>query len=328
MPADQSSHSQGSWSAWSECRRHWRAYVLAWAVAIAAAFVICAGIPNTYSAQVKIADEHKESDLLLGLNAFASWAKGAINERQGVRLPDVYYRLVTSPSFIDEMKRVRVKGYGTDYYHYILRHHKPSWWQQFAKAFSSDTLTEEERVTEIIRGSIRSKVSSKYGTIVLQVTDQDPLVAAMLVDSVRQHLQHRLVEHSRLRAFRDLMTASSKMEQAKQRYEKARDEYTRFADTHADLTSPKASSMEDHLLKEYEHTFESYSRECEQYIRAKAIVDKFSFKFAVLKNATVPHQSAGPSTFGYSLAFLFLATVFVSWWALGLRKYKEYKTKA
>ena len=48
----------------------------------------------------------------------------------------------------------------------------------------------------------------------------------------------------------------------------------------------------------------------------------------MLKNATVPHQSAGPSTFGYSLAFLFLATVFVSWWALGLRKYKEYKTKA
>ena len=145
MPADQSSHSQGSWSAWSECTRHWRAYVLAWAVAIAAAFVICAGIPNTYSAQVKIADEHKESDLLLGLNAFASWAKGAINERQGVRLPDVYYRLVTSPSFIDEMKQVRVEGYGTDYYHYILRHHKSSWWEQFAKAFSSDTLTEEER---------------------------------------------------------------------------------------------------------------------------------------------------------------------------------------
>ena len=100
------------------------------------------------------------------------------------------------------------------------------------------------------------------------------------------------------------------------------------SDTHADLTPPKAASMEDHLLKEYEHTFESYSRECEQYIRAKAFVDKFSFKFAVLKNATVPHQSAGPSTFGYSLAFLFLATVFVSWWALGLRKYKEYKTKA
>ena len=46
MPADQSSHSQGSWSAWSECRRHWRAYVLAWAVAIAAAVSIpgaCSG---------------------------------------------------------------------------------------------------------------------------------------------------------------------------------------------------------------------------------------------------------------------------------------------
>ena len=149
----------------------------------------------------------------------------------------------------------------------------------------------------------------------------------MLVDSVRQHLQSRLMEHSRLRAFRDLMTAAAKMENAKQRYEKARDEYTRYADTHADLTSPKASSMEEHLLNEYEHTFSAYSKECEQYIRAKAIVDKFSFKFAVLKNATVPNKSAAPSTFGYGLAFLFLATVFVSWGVLGLRKYKELKSK-
>ena len=326
--SDNETASQGTWSAWGECVKHWRAYVLAWAIAIAAALVICAGIPNTYSAQVKIADEHKETDLLLGLNSFAAWAKGAINENEGIRTPDVYYRLVTSPKFIEEMTHVRVEGHDSDYYHYILRHHQSSWWERLAKAFTSDTLTEKERVTEIIRASIRSKVSSKYGTITLQVTDQDPVVAAMLVDSVRQHLQRQLMEHSRLRAFRDLMNVASKMESAKQRYEKARDEYTRYCDTHADLTSPKASSMEDHLLKEYENTFSDYSRECEQYIRAKAVVDKFSLKFAVLKNATVPIKSSGPSTTGYALAFLFIATVFVSWWALGLRKYQEYKSKA
>ena len=328
MSGNRSSNGHDTWSAWSECVRHWRAYMLAWAVAIAAAFIICAGIPTTYSAQVKIADEHKESDLLLGLNAFASWAKGAINERQGVRLPDVYYRLVTSPSFIEEMSHVRVESYDTDYYHYIQRHHKSSWWEQMGRVFTSDTLTEKQRVLGTISDNIRSKVSSKYGTITMQVTDQDPLVAAMLVDSVREHLQRRLLENSRLRAIRDLATASMKRETAQQRYEKARDEYSRFVDTHADLTSPKVSSMEEHLLSEYEHAFSAFSKECEQYIRAKAIVEKSSFKFAVLKNATVPYKSGSPSTFGYVLALLFIATVFVSWWALGLRKYREYKSQS
>ena len=323
----QSSTGKGAWSPWAECVRHWRTYAIAWAIAIVAALVVCAGIPTTYTAQVKIADEHKETDLLIGLNNFASWAKGAINDRKGLRKPDVYYRAVTSPSFIEEMSHVRVENYGTDYYHYILQHHKESWWKKMSQAFSSDTLTERERVTAVIQESIRSKVSSKYGTVIMQVTDQDPIVAAMMVDSVCAHLQQKLMGHARLRAFRDLMNASAKMQQAKQDYEHAREEYNRYSDTHADITSVKAMSMEDHLLNEYERTFGNYAKECEQYIRAKAFVEKLSLKFAVLKNATVNPEPAGPSKTGHIMALWFIATVLVSWAVLAKRKFMNDQSK-
>ena len=83
--------------------------------------------------------------------------------------------------------------------------------------------------------------------------------------------------------------------------------------------------MEDHLMNEYDNTFSAFSRDREQYFRAKAFVDKFSLKFAVLKNASVAQEPSGPATFGYVSAFLFLAFVATTWWCLGRRTYQEHK---
>ena len=327
MIANRQHNTNCEWDAWRECIRHWKAYLICWGLAISLAIIVCSGIPKTYSSQVKIADEHFETDLLLGLNNITSWAKEALNEHKGLRMPEVYYRLISSPSFAEEMSKVWVPNYNTDYYHYILQNHQLSRWERMALWLKKDTQTENERVFDIIHKQIRAKVSAKYGTTTMQVTDQNPVVAAMMVDSVREHLQQHLAEYARTRAIRDFNTSSNKLQRARLRYEKARDEYIKFRDSHNDLTSVKASSIEEHLLNEYESACISYSKEQEQYIRAKAFVDKFSFKFAVLKNATVPLESSGPHFLGYAMAFLFLSTVFISWWFLGLRTYKEYKKK-
>jgi hypothetical protein len=53
-----------------------------------------------------------------------------------------------------------------------------------------------------------------------------------------------------------------------------------------------------------------------QYRRAKALVDKFSYTFAVLKNATVPVKASAPFMPGYVMAFLFIAWVFTTWGVL------------
>lgn len=313
------------WSVWRECSLHWRSYAVTSALAIVAALIICAGIPKRYTSQVKISDEHFETDLLIGLNNMAAWAKGAINEHKGLRMPQVYYRLIGSPSFIEEMSQVRLENKGTDYYHYLANDHKSSLWERIWRGISRDTLAERDRIHAIIHENIRSKVSSKYGTVVLQVTDQDPVVAALLADSVRAHLEKHLADYARVRYTRDLKTAISKMEDSRRRFEAARDEYTRFRDSHQDLTSAVAESMEDHLMNEYDNTFSAYSRDREQYFRAKAFVDKFSLKFAVLKNASVAQEPSGPVTFGYVSAFLFLAFVATTWWCLGRRTYQEHK---
>ena len=236
-----------------------------------------------------------------------------------------YAGVKTTREFAKMLSKVKVEGYGTDYYHYLAHDHKSSLWERIWRGISRDTLSERDRIHAIIHENIRSKVSSKYGTVVLQVTDQDPVVAALLADSVRAHLEKHLADYARVRYTRDLKTAISKMEDSRRRFEAARDEYTRFRDSHQDLTSAVAESMEDHLMNEYDNTFSAYSRDREQYFRAKAFVDKFSLKFAVLKNASVAQEPSGPVTFGYVSAFLFLAFVATTWWCLGRRTYQEHK---
>ena len=294
------------------CLKHWRVYLLTAAVAFLLAVITGVSIPRTYAAQLKVSDEHKETDLLLGLNTFAAWAKSTLDDHEGLRQPEVYKRLVETKEFAEEMSKVKIQGYDIDYYHHIAQDHRIPWWERWFDKHES----EHDRVVEIIQKSIRSKVAALYGTITLQVTDQDPVVAAMLVDSVRTHLQKHMADYARDRAWRDLMDAQNKMAAAEQKYNEARKQFAQFEDTHQDITSPKAQSVEDQLMKEYELAFNEYAKTVTQYRRAKALVEKFSYTFAVVKNATVPVKPSAPFIPGYVMAYLFIAIIITTWGVL------------
>ena len=316
------SNNQPTWSAWDTCRQHWRAYAIAAATAIALAFIVSAGIPRTYSAQVKVSNENKETDLLIGLNNFASWAKSAMNDQKGLRLPEVYAHLVGGTDFADALSHVRIEGRSTDYYHYLRDNHRRSWWEQIGALFA-DSIGERERILALIHDNVRSKSSSKYGTIVIQATDQDPVVAALIADSACQLLQKQMADYAHDRAFRDLEQASAKADEALKRFEAARDAYNRFRDANNDIHSPRAASMEKHLQDEYAKAFDFYNKTMEQYRRAEALTGKTPQTFAVLRRATVPLEATGPATVGYVLAFLFIALVFTTWWVLLRRTLSE-----
>lgn len=313
-----------TWSAWDVCKQHWRTYLLVFASSLLLASVVVVSLPEEYSAQVKLADEHKETDLLLGLNNLAAWAKSTMTGHHGMRMPDAYHKIVMTRDFAVEMSKVPVVGYGTDYYHYTLEHAKHPWWERLFRS-TPDSIEAYDEVISLINKRIRSKTSARYGTTVIQVTDNDPVVAAMMVDSVRVHLQRHTAGFARQTALFDLATAETKFEQAEHRYQSAREEYARYADSHNDLVSSRASAEEEHLQKEYESAFTAYEKAAEQRLRAQALVDKFSFTFTVLTNATVPLSSSSPSTLGYILSFVFIGLTVATWIILGRRKMLEFK---
>lgn len=313
-----------TWSAWDVCKQHWRTYLLVFASSLMVASVVVASLPEEYSAQVKLADEHKETDLLLGLNNLAAWAKSTMTGHHGMRMPDAYHKIVMTRDFAVEMSKVQVEGYGTDYYHYTLEHAQHPWWERLFRS-TPDSLEEYDEVINLINERIRSKSSARYGTTVIQVTDNDPVVAAMMVDTVRVHLQQHTAAIARQTALFDLAAAETKFKQAERRYQSAREDYAKYADSHNDLVSAHASAEEEHLQKEYESAFTAYEKASEQRLRAQALVDKFSFTFTVLTNATVPLSPSSPSTLGYILSFIFIGFTVTTWIILGRRKVLDFR---
>ncbi len=313
-----------AWSAWDVCRSHWRTYLLVFAASLLLASIVVTSIPKEYSAQVKLADEHKETDLLLGLNNIAAWAKTAMTGHHGMRMPAAYYKIVMTRDFAVEMSKIPVEGYGTDYFHYTLENYERPWWEKLFR-HERDSVETYDEVISIINHRIRSKTSARYGTTLIQVTDNDPVVAAMMADSVRVHLQRRMAAIARQTALFDLAAAETRFKQAELRYQSARDDYARYTDSHNDLSDSRASAEEDHLLKEYESAFTAYEKASEQRLRAQALVDKFSFTFAVLTNATVPLDATAPAPQGYILSFVFIGLIVATWILLGRQKYLEYK---
>ena len=306
---------QQYWSAGRECRRHWRTYLLTCCVAMALAVVAVMSIPKEYASRLTIADESKETDLLLGLSHMRAWMKGTLKLNTGYKNIEVYGRHIASRAFAEEMGGVQIEGYGTDYAHYLREHHRRPWWEHLL------TPDDEVDFTGIIEEAIKMEVSGKYSTIRIQTTDQDPVVAAQLCDSVRVLLEHFVRGEQQKIAMHLRDNYAILRRDAEQRYRDAQQRYTTYMDSHNESRLASETNEEKALQKEYDKAYEQYNEASLQYLRAEALVNKPTQPFAIVKNATVINKVHSPRAMGYLLAFLSIALITTTWVVLLRKKY-------
>ena len=301
--------------------QHRKAFLRSAIVSIVLAVAMSLCIPREYASDIMIADEHHEMDLLIGLDNMTAWLKqGAASQLgdEGMAHPDVYSLFLDAPDFAEEIGRVNLVGYDTSYFDYLRQHHRYPWWTSLGEKLYSLTATPDEhgRVVSLIMDNVRCKVNSRHYTVILQVRDQDPVVAALMTDSVCAHLLKRIRDYRSTKAKVELENARAARYEAQQDYRQAQQAYESYVDTHFDSQSPSVKKMQQELNHVYENAFSIYNKACLQYSRAEAFVQKNTPPFTVVKNATVSKHAVSPVTFGYVLAFLFIAFVFTTWWVL------------
>ncbi|MDE6417299.1 MAG: chain-length determining protein, partial [Duncaniella sp.] len=174
--------------------------------------VVAFSIPKEYTTEVKLAPESSDSSSRsAGLGALASMAGISIGTGGGADAvyPMLYPDVVSSVPFITGLFDVKVKTSGEDSKNmtleqYLATETRSPWWG-YIKAipgaiislFKSDEqvggehkldqfqLTKSEtRLVNAIRGSIETSVDAKTSVVSIKVTEQDPLVSAMLADTV------------------------------------------------------------------------------------------------------------------------------------------------
>lgn len=304
--------------------------------------IIAFSIPKEYLATVKLAPEIKDGKSAGSLGALASMAGLSAGSSSSDALnPDLYPEVVNSVPFITSLFDVRVPLADDDsvtmpVIQYLRTEISAPWWNVIlglpgkligllkgSDEQSADHTLDNFRLTpqelglvEALRGRISTTIDSKSSLVSINVTMQDPLVAAVLADTVMARLQEFVIDYRTTKARQDLKYIETLNEEAKATYYKAQQNYAAYLDRNQNLSLFSAQTTRDRLQNEAQLAFNLYNQTAQQVQTAQAKVQENTPVFAVVTPATVPVKAAKPRKAIILVGFIFLGFVLCSAWIL------------
>ena len=329
--------------------KHKMLYVKVLPVAFVLAAIYALAQPNFYSCTVKLSPEMSSSKSgSSGLAALAS--SFGVNLGSGgvgteALFPTLYPELMNSVDFKTSLFRVPVtiegdkekgeKDSTMTYYDYLSKGQKKPWWSNAMKAVFSifgskdkDTgakvdpfrLTKEQaKIVKAINKNVACDVDKKTMVITINVTDQNPVIAANMADTVKNRLQNFITDYRTSKVRVDLNYYKKIAAETKARYEKARKLYAEFSDANQDVILESVRQRQTELENEMQLQYNAYTQVAAQLLTAEAKVQEETPAFTTLQSATVPVLKAGPKRAQMCLIFVFLAFLATTAWIL----YKE-----
>lgn len=307
---------QATWSAGRECWARRGLYLKVLLLAVVLACGVCASIPDEYYAETVITDENEGMDVLIGLNSITATIRQSRPKNQGIEDANVYTQLLQSRSFANNIATIYIPPYKLRYQQYLEQCHRLPWWETiYGKAASllGDTTTD---MPAAILDNIRLRTVARTGRISIQVRDQDPVVAAMLTDSIMARLGQHLLAVRQEKARADMVQAGKGRQEAKEAYMQAQRRYAQFIDSHFDVASAKDKTELSFLEKEVDARLKAYNTANIEYARAEALVERAVPPFNTVARATVPLRPFRPIRAAYIWAFLFMGFALTTWYVL------------
>jgi capsule polysaccharide export protein KpsE/RkpR len=179
--------------------------------------------------------------------------------------------------------------------------------------------TKQDLVVKAINQKVICDVDKKTLVITINVTDQNPLIAATMADTVKNRLQNFITDYRTSKVRVDLEYYRKIYAETKARYEDARQKYAEFVDANQDLILQTVRQKQIDLENEMQLQYNAYTQVAQQLVAAEAKVQEETPAFTTLQSATVPVRKAGPARAKMCLTFVFLAFIGTTAWIL----YKE-----
>ena len=313
---------------WQAIKKYKKLYYKTLGIAFVVALIIGYSLPNTYNCQILLAPESGGgSSSLGGLTSLASSFGvniGGGSQGGDAITPSIYPDLMKSVDFKTSLFPIKVKRKEDQkvmtYYDYLKYEWRVPWWEDWfglrAPKPQKDTLVntfeltgEQARIAGLAIKYVQCKIDKKTNLITIDVTMQDPYVAAQLADSVRSRLQDFLTAYRTKKARHDLEYALKLNKQAKKDYERARLLYSEYMDANQDMTLLTAQQKQNDLENEMQLQYNNFTATSTQVLAAKALVQKETPSFTTIQSATVPLGPSGPNTKLIMLVCLFLTAL-------------------
>lgn len=296
--------------------------------------VVALSTPKEYSASVVLAPEMSGGGLGLsgGLADMAS--NLGIDLSSGAKgldaiYPEIYPEIFTSTDFVHALFAVQVRtakeNKQKSYYDHLMHDTKRPFWQYpkvwFAKHFKKKDPSEPQKgakpdplkmsredseLCEGIAKSISCQVDKKTSVITIIVGDQDPLVAAIMADTLQRRLQAYITEYRTKKAKTDYAYYKKLYAEAKLKYQKAQSVYAAYCDANQDVVLESFQAKRDELENNMQTAFNNMSQLNTQLQAADAKIQERTPAFTILAKAKMPYKSKSTPRFVVVILFCFL----------------------
>lgn len=178
-------------------------------------------------------------------------------------------------------------------------------------------LTKEQHLTiEGLRKQIIANVDKKTGVTTVTVTMQDPLVAAILTDTVVVKLKEHITRYRIAKAQEDCNYWEKLNEQRRNEYYEKQKEHAEYADANKNVILESVRIEQARLQNEANLAYQVYSNVANQLQLARAKVQEAKPVFAIVEPSTVPIRPSGTSRKMILVAVVFLAVATAAAWIL------------
>lgn len=323
-----------------------RKKIVKWcAVGAVLGLIVAFSIPREYETTVKLAPEFSASQKgSSGLSSLMSMAGlSSSNQTLDALYPQLYPDVVGSVPFALSLFDVPVKDIegekSTTVRAFLEEDTSSPWWSAILalpgkiiggiKSLMSDEedlgnhspnsfhlTNDEDLIVTALSQRISATVDTKTQVITISVTMQDPMVSAILADTVVYRLQEYITDYRTNKARKDLEYAETLNQEAKDNYYKAQQQYADYLDRNQGLILHSAQTTRERLENEATLAFNLYNQTSQQLQAAKAKVQENTPVYAIVTPATVPIKPAAPRKALILVGFVFLAFVACSAWIL------------
>lgn len=324
-----------------------KTFFIVWGITFVLSCIWIFPQPRMYTCVTTVAPESSDQSVGGSLASLASsFGINIGSNGQDAIYPQIYPNLFESTEFLVELCDIQITTKDgelqTDYFDYMKNHQKinillyPVYWT----IFQIDNLRDRSETTPIvatsngkrfnpfcldrktsllflkIRDNIKCSYSQATDIVTITVKDQDPLVCALMADSVKMHLQNYITQYRTQKARLDYDYYTMIYNQSRSEYETAAAAYAEYCDAHQNITSNSTRTKRDELQAEMNRKSSILDAVATRLEAAQAKVQEVTPAFTTIKNSTVPYRASHPKRMIFVLTMLILSTLGTAAWIL------------
>lgn len=175
---------------------------------------------------------------------------------------------------------------------------------------------EQSLIVEGLKKQIVASVDKKTGVTTVSVTMQDPMVAAILTDTVIVKLKEHITHYRVSKAEEDCKYWEQLNDQRRDEYHAKQQLYANYVDANKNVILQSVRIEQERLQNEMNLAYQVYSNVATQLQMARAKVQEAKPVFAIVEPATVPLQPSGTSRKMILIGIVFLAVAGAAAWIL------------